>query len=58
MRAQPTHSNLAAYVLHAVQSEVCTTGLLANFNQTFEAVIALTTTIHMRLEPTIAEDFL
>jgi hypothetical protein len=25
------------YVLHAVQPEVCTTGMLANFNQTLEA---------------------
>jgi hypothetical protein len=37
MRAQPTHSNLAAYVLHAVQPEVCTTGMLATFNQILEA---------------------
>jgi hypothetical protein len=37
MRAKPTHSNLAAYVLHAVQPEVCTTGMLANFNQILEA---------------------
>jgi hypothetical protein len=36
MRAQPTHSNLIAYVLHAVQTEVCTTGTLANFIQTLE----------------------
>jgi hypothetical protein len=36
MRAQPKHSNLAAYVLHAVQP-VCATGMLANFNQTLEA---------------------
>jgi hypothetical protein len=34
---EQTHSNLAAYVLHAVQPEVCTTGMLANFNQTLEA---------------------
>jgi hypothetical protein len=31
------HNNLAAYVLHAVQPEVCTTGMLANFDQTLEA---------------------
>jgi hypothetical protein len=37
MRAQPTHSNLAAYVLHVVQPEVCTTGMLENFNQALEA---------------------
>jgi hypothetical protein len=37
MRAQPTHRNLAAYILHAVQPEVCTSGMLADFNQTFEA---------------------
>jgi outer membrane receptor for Fe3+-dicitrate len=34
---QLTHSNLAAYVLHAVQPKVCTTVMLAKFNQTLEA---------------------